>query len=53
MARDLAAAGAELPELMQAGRWASSQMPARYTRRESAGRSAVARYYGETGPHGK
>ncbi len=53
MARDLAAAGAELPELMQAGRWASSQMPARYTRRESASRSAVARYYGETAPRGR
>ena len=34
---------------MQAGRWQSSQMPTRYTARESAGRGAVARYYDEDG----
>ena len=45
MAQDLAAAGVELPALMQAGRWQSSRMPARYTERQAAGRSAVARYY--------
>ena len=45
MAQDLSAAGAELPELMQAGRWSSSAMPARYTRSQSAGRSAVAKFY--------
>lgn len=47
MARDLAASGCELPALMQAGRWRSEHMPAVYTRNESAGRGAVARYYGE------
>ena len=45
MAQDLAAAGVELPALMQAGRWQSSKMPARYTERQAAGRGAVARYY--------
>ena len=45
MARDLSAAGIELPGLMQAGRWKSERMPALYTRHESAGRGAVARYY--------
>ena len=38
MAQDLAASGVELPELMTAGRWKSSKMPARYTERQSAGR---------------
>ena len=45
MAVDLVAAGASLPELMQVGRWSSPTMPARYTRRAEASRSAVARYY--------
>jgi integrase len=45
MAQDLAASGVELPELMSAGRWKSSRMPARYTERQTAGRGAVARYY--------
>ena len=45
MAQDLAAAGVELPELMTAGRWKSSRMPARYTERQAVGRGAVARYY--------
>ena len=45
MAQDLAAAGVELPALMQAGRWKSSRMPARYTEKQAAGRGAVARYY--------
>ena len=40
----------ELPELMRDGRWASSPIPARYTRRDASGRGAVARYYDETGP---
>ena len=47
MARDLAAVGTELPALMQAGRWKSERMPALYTRNETAGRGAVARYYGQ------
>ena len=42
---DAAASGVELPELMTAGRWKSSRMPARYTERQTAGRGAVARYY--------
>ena len=42
MAQDLAASGVEL---MTAGRWKSSRMPARYTERQAAGRGAVARYY--------
>ena len=46
MAQDLAATGAELPELMTAGRWRTSAMVARYTAAQSAGRGAVARYYG-------
>lgn len=45
MAQDLAAGGAALPALMQAGRWSSSVMPASYIRDQSAGRSAVAQYY--------
>ena len=45
MAQDLSAAGAELPELMTAGRWESPTMPARYTEAQAAGRGAVARYY--------
>ena len=46
MAQDLAATGAELPELMTAGRWRTSAMVARYTAAQTAGRGAVARYYG-------
>ena len=45
MARDLTAAGVELPALMVAGRWTSTTMPALYARREQAERGAVARYY--------
>ena len=39
MAQDLSAAGAELPELMTAGRWDSPTMPARYTKVQAAGPS--------------
>ena len=46
MAQDLMAAGAELPALMQAGRWKSPTMPARYGERQAAARSAVATFYG-------
>ena len=49
MAQDLVAHGAELPEVMQAGRWKSPTMPARYSERLSAGRGAVAQYYGKRG----
>ena len=45
MAQDLSAAGAELPELMTAGRWESPTMPAKYTEAQAAGRGAVARYH--------
>jgi integrase len=45
MAQDLVAAGAGLPEVMQAGRWSSSTMPAHYARRAAAGRGAVAKFY--------
>lgn len=45
MAQDLAAHGAELPALMEAGRWDSPTMPARYTRSQAAGRGAVANYH--------
>ena len=43
-AQDLAAKGAGLPELQAAGRWSDPGMPARYIRRQAAGRGAVARY---------
>ena len=46
MARDLARAGIELPGLMNAGRWRSPAMPALYTRNETAGKGAVAQFYG-------
>ncbi len=46
MARDLARAGIELPRLMNAGRWRSPVMPAHYTRNETAGKGAVAQFYG-------
>ena len=49
MAQDLTAHGAELPDLMVAGRWASPAMPARYAARIAAGRGAVARYYERRG----
>ncbi|MBP2314220.1 site-specific integrase [Azospirillum soli] len=42
-AQDLLAAGVDLAGLMQAGRWTSPQMPARYTERLRAARGAVAR----------
>jgi site-specific recombinase XerD len=49
MAQDLVAGGADLPAVMQAGRWKSPTMPARYAERLLAGRSAVARYYERSG----
>lgn len=50
MAHDLVRDGATLPELMQAGRWASPGMPAHYARAELAGQSAVARFYARNNP---
>ena len=49
MAQELVKSGVELPALMNAGRWKSSKMPARYTERQAADRGAVARYYQEPG----
>ncbi len=45
MAQDLTASGMGLTAIMVAGRWKSERMPAYYSRGESAGRGAVARYY--------
>ncbi len=45
MAQDLVASGAELPAVMQAGRWKSATMPVRYAERLVAGRGAVAQFY--------
>lgn len=45
MAQDLTAAGADLPAIMQAGRWKSATMPARYGERLAVRRGAVARFY--------
>lgn len=45
MAQDLVAEGAELISVMQAGRWKSPSMPARYAERLLASRGAVAQYY--------
>jgi site-specific recombinase XerD len=42
-AQDLVANGADLPAVMQAGRWGTPAMPARYAERLLAGRGAVAR----------
>jgi hypothetical protein len=45
MAQDLVEFGADLPGLMQAGRWKSPQMPARYYEGLAAKRGAVAQMY--------
>ncbi|WP_424134933.1 hypothetical protein [Roseomonas chloroacetimidivorans] len=45
MTQDLAANGAELPAIMQAGRRKSPTAPARYAERMVASRGAVARFY--------
>ncbi|MYH34942.1 MAG: tyrosine-type recombinase/integrase [Gammaproteobacteria bacterium] len=42
-AQSLVSAGATLPELQQAGRWLSPEMPAHYARGQLAGKGAVAR----------
>lgn len=42
-AQSLVSAGASLPELQQAGRWLSPEMPALYARGQLAGQGAVAR----------
>ncbi len=45
MAQDLSAGGAELPELMTAGRRDSPTVPAKYTKAQAARRGSVTRYY--------
>ena len=49
MAQSLSASGAGLPDIMQAGRWGTSRMVARYTEKQALSRGAVARYYGAKG----
>ena len=49
MAQDLTAKGMGLTAIMVAGRWKSERMPAYYSRGESAGRGAVARFYEDFG----
>jgi hypothetical protein len=49
MAQDLVAGGADLPAVMQAGRWKSPTMPARYAERLLAKRGAMAGHYGRRG----
>ena len=49
MAQALAADGAGLPELMEAGRWESPTMPARYIKEQQAGCGAVAKYHRKRG----
>ena len=41
MAQDLVKSWVELPALMKAGRYKSSKMPSRYTKRQSADRDAM------------
>jgi hypothetical protein len=45
MAQDLVDDGAELPAVMQAGRWKSPTMPARYAENAEAKCGAVAQFY--------
>ena len=45
MALDLARANASLLMMMQAGRWKSPEMPAKYIRNMAAGHNAVAQWY--------
>jgi len=49
MAQDLTASGADLAGIMQAGRWKSTRMPARYAEKLAAGKNAVARWYERQG----
>lgn len=45
MAQDLVADGADLAGIMQAGRWKTAAMPARYAEHGLAAKGAVAQYY--------
>jgi site-specific recombinase XerD len=49
MAQDLVEAGLELPAIMQAGRWKTPEMVARYAERLLATRGAVAQYHARRG----
>ena len=42
-AQDMARVGGELPEIMQAGRWRTAEMVARYTQRQNARRGMAAK----------
>jgi integrase len=46
MAQDLVSAGFGLPEILQAGRWKTATMVARYARAQAARHGAVARFHG-------
>jgi hypothetical protein len=52
MAQDLLAAGFELGAIMQAGRWASPTMVARYTEALAAEDGAVAQFHAAGRPRG-
>jgi integrase len=47
MAQDLVAAGFDVAAIMQAGRWKSSAMVARYTERLQVARGAIAQYHAQ------
>jgi site-specific recombinase XerD len=49
MAQDLVAFGADLPAVMQAGRWQTPPIPARYAERLLADRNTLAQYHGRRG----
>lgn len=51
MAQDLVAAGLELPAIMQAGRWKSSTMVARYAEQLLATHGAIAQYHARRRSH--
>ena len=53
MAQDLVAAGTELTDLQNAGRWQSPSMPVRYSRGQKARGPAAARWPGTTGSTGE
>src|SRR6516162_8087199 len=49
MSQDLVGAGADLAAVMQAGRWKTPMMPARYSEHLLAAKGAVAQYYQRRG----
>jgi hypothetical protein len=49
MSQDLVAGGADLAAVMQAGRWKTPTMPARYSEHLLAAKGAVAQYYQRRG----